>query len=116
MASTLPVTLTPTMTDSDQTYTTRTLETDFGDGYSQRAGDGINTVLTTLNLTWAGPNSDITTLHNHFIERAGYQSFTINASWAPSTAWKWVCKEWSVISLSKDVEQLQATLLRVFDI
>jgi phage-related protein len=48
----------------------------FGDGYQQRAGDGLNNRPTTLNLTWTNlSDTDAATITDFFAARKGYQSF-----------------------------------------
>lgn len=117
MAAAMPLTIKPTTGGTSKKTTIRTLETGFGDGYSQRAGDGINTTDNELNLEWVGSDTNIDALIAHFVERAGYQAFTIaDATIAGSVAYKWICKEWAPHDITDDTKSLTATLKRVYDL
>lgn len=114
MASALPTTINPNYNTSSKQYTARVLETQFGDGYRQRVADGINCIQREYTLEWIGTNSDIDELVAHFVERAGYQSFT----WTPpdESSMKWTCQKWVRTDLGTDVSQLTATLRQEYDI
>ncbi len=115
MAAALPTTIKPIITDTSKVNTARVLRTDFGDGYSQRAGDGINCLKRAYTLSWVGSNTNINALITHFEERAGYQSFT----WTPdgeSTEYKWVCEEWNWEHVSDDEMYLTAEIKQEYDL
>jgi phage-related protein len=76
MAATMPTTIKPTYTGVSKNISTRVLRTDFGDGYQQRSGNGINNIGRIYDLEYVGSNTDIDELVDHFVERAGYQDFT----------------------------------------
>jgi len=120
MANTLPTTLTPVRSNASRENTARVYVNEFAEGYRQRTGDGRNNINTILNLEWVGSATDINELDTHFTERAGYQSFTINAtwvtSWGMSTSWLWTCGEWSRIQIGSDLYRLTAKLRREFDL
>jgi len=120
MAATLPTTLTPTRMGSSKDVKTRMYVNEFGEGYRQRTGDGINMINTTLNLEWLGSGTDTTALITHFEERAGYQAFTINATWNSdwgiNSSWKWTCQQWNVTEIGDDVYRVTAAIRREFDL
>lgn len=73
---------------------TRILETNFGDGYTQRALDGINSIVDKWSLSWTVTSTDADTLTDFFEARGGYESF----DWTPhgeTVSKKWTCKSWS---------------------
>lgn len=53
----------------------RTLTAQFGDGYTQRAGDGINTRKEVWPLTFIGRKDEIQLIADFFDEHAGYKAF-----------------------------------------
>ena len=115
MAAALPTTITPTFEGLSKSTTVRVLKTDFGDGYSQRAADGINSLNREYSIEWVGSDTNIEALITHFEERAGYQSFT----WTPageSTSYKWTCEEWNRQHLTDDTQVLTASLKQVYDL
>jgi len=120
MAGTLPTTLTPMRSGGSREDKARVLFNEFGEGYRQRLGDGINMINSNLNLQWVGSSTDILALVTHFEERAGYQSFTINATW--NTTWnisatdRWTCETWSLNELGNSTYSLSANLRKEFDL
>jgi phage-related protein len=116
MASTLPITIKPTYAGTSKSFTTRVLENNFGDGYKQRAGDGINNVIITMDVEWVGTDTNIEELITHFEERAGYQAFTINDTWVDDVDYKWTCHEWTRVHLTNSISTLTATFRQEFDI
>lgn len=75
--------------------TTRVLEAPFGDGYTQRASDGLNMILEKWNIVW-----DLLSIAEHetiitFIEdKQGVESFEYTLP-QESTARKFICRQWS---------------------
>lgn len=64
-------------TSSDKGIEFRTLEVDFGDGYSQRSGDGLNATKRTFSFSWEGlTSSQATEIENFILTQAGYRAFT----------------------------------------
>lgn len=118
MASTLPTTLTPLRSGSTKESKARVLSNDFGEGYRQLTGDGINMINSNLELQWIGNDTDTAELTDHFEERKGYQTFTINASWISDwgiqSTWKWSCAEWSRTEIGSDLYMVTATMRREF--
>lgn len=117
MATTLPLTIKPSTQRTTRNKVTRVLETGFGNGYSQRAGDGINSIEIHLNLFWVGSNANINSLEEHFEERQGYKSFNINdVTIAEKTTYRWICKEWDRDYLGNTLSSLSANLIKVNDL
>lgn len=94
----------------------RVLRTDFGDGYSQRAADGINSLKESWTLVWEKISStNYGTLISFFEGKAGYIAFT----WTPpgeSTSKTWICQKWSKEPAEVNYYNITAELERVFDI
>lgn len=72
----------------------RVLRNDFGDGYSQRAGDGINLLAEQWNVSFRLRLDDADTLEAFFKEHKGHKVFY----WTPprqSSARKFTVQEWT---------------------
>jgi phage-related protein len=113
MAETL--TYTPSRQSSKSTET-RVLRADLGDGYSQRAGDGIN--VTKQMWTLVFPCEDSTTaiaIYSFFEDKGGSEYFY----WTPfreSTPRKFICSSWSETFLGNSNTAITAQLEEVFDL
>jgi len=94
----------------------RILKAQFGDGYMQRARDGINTLKETWSLTWT--NRGITEGQKllDFLEHTeGLHKFT----WTPpyvSSPIKVIVDSWGVSYPQMDVLTIQAKFTRVHDL
>jgi phage-related protein len=95
---TFPITYGPDW-QSPRKSATRVLKTEFGDGYGQRVGDGINTVRETWDLNWGSLTPDEATNADFFLRaRGGYDAFL----WTPpraTVAKKWTCESWTLTPL-----------------
>ena len=115
MAAALPVTIQPNYAGLSRSTKTRILTNNFGGGYRQRSGDGLNMIMREYDVEWIGLNADINELVDHFEEREGYQDFT----WTPpddDTEYKWTCEEWTRIQLGKRASTLTAHFRQEFDL
>jgi phage-related protein len=96
----------------------RVLRTDFGDGYSQRAAQGINNVDKIWNITSIPySSSDAQTFDEFFRTHGGYTAFY----WTPpghSEPLKFTCSKWSLngVQGSNLYYRVTATLRREFDL
>jgi phage-related protein len=71
------------------------LKAEFGDGYTQEGGDGMNNVRDVVRLKW----NTLTAVQADEIEsflkaRRGYERFWYQLSDSPAPV-KWACPEWS---------------------
>lgn len=74
---------------------TRLLKARFGDGYTQVAADGLNSIEMTFEARWqAAPIADINTLVTFFRTAAGVQSFTFTIP-GEANARTWRCEQWT---------------------
>jgi phage-related protein len=71
---------------------TRVRAAQFGDGYAQRSGDGINTIMRSWSLKFDN-DTNLDAIETFFETQGGVTSFT----WVPPVGLtgKWVCGEWS---------------------
>lgn len=94
----------------------RVLEASFGDGYTQSAGDGINTKEQTIQLQWTRlsvTNADA--IRAFFDGLGGYQSFDYTLP-NDSTALKFKCKQYNRTWGDGNLQNITATLERVYDL
>jgi len=113
--SALPSTLSIRIENYTKTSSVRIIENTFGDGYSQRVPDGINTIINKATVELTGDYSDIATYDSYFSGLQGADNFT----WTPpgeSSTSKWICKTWSIITLSNNTYSLTAEFERVYDL
>ena len=61
--------------DANQRVTHRTLDVQFGDGYEQSVGDGINTRREAWSLTFEGKSEKINAIKTFLDEHKGYIPF-----------------------------------------
>jgi phage-related protein len=98
-----------------QSVTPRVLQTEFGDGYTQRTGDGLNTQRQIWNVEFV---SDTTTINNivAFLEATnGSDSF----DWTPprqSSALKFRYTEYARQPMGPTTDKLTATFRQEFDL
>lgn len=97
-----------------QAVKTRVLKTQFGDGYQQRARDGINNLAREWSLRWeALTAAELATITDFLEARAGYQSF----NWTPpagATAYMVVAETWNTSLENAGVYNLDVTFAQVF--
>lgn len=93
----------------------RTRKMQFGRGYSQRAGDGINNIEETWNIVLDVLSvADADAIEAFFEARGGHESF----NWTPpgGTAGKYICETWPrTPSRAQDTELINATFIKVFE-
>jgi phage-related protein len=86
----------------------------FGDGYEQRAPDGINNVLLAFDLSFATKRENEATAILHFLHvRAAWESFVFNAPNPYNVNKRYVCREWTPSFIFKDNFTIRATFEEV---
>lgn len=104
------------MSSGGLTEEARVIENDFGDGYRQRAGDGINPIGSTFEAKWDNiTTAEANTLVAFFRARGGYEAFTFTPP-NESGTWAWTCKSWSRPPDNAGYASLSATFRREFDL
>ena len=101
-------------TSAQLTTNTRVLVQSFGDGYSQRAGDGINTTPDSWSVEFRGSSTNVGAIKTTLETKAGHTYFT----WTPpgGSEQKWICKQWTYSLLGRSTYSLTATFEEVFDL
>lgn len=99
-----------------KTTKARTLRTDFGDGYSQRAGDGLNAIGRSVDLEFSGLTvSQANDIETFLTTKAGYTAFTYTLP-DEASAKKWIATEWRRSAQSNTIRTITVTLEQVFDL
>lgn len=107
----------PSVTGFSRQISARTLNADFGDGYTQRAGDGLNSLPRTVTVTWPPMHrAELDVIDGFLIARRGFEAFEWTEP-GESTPHLWKCETWTVAAAgSTDLFTLSATFEQVFDI
>ena len=94
----------------------RVLTAQFGDGYSQRAPDGLNAVGKTLTIEWQKlTKAQAQEIEDFFVARGGATAFFYQPP-KESAPLKWTCAAWRRVSQSNTAESLSATFDQVYDL
>ena len=100
--------------DSTRKVVPRVLRTEFGDGYSQRAADGLNNNPSEWNLRWELDDTDTDTLIAFFITHGGHTTF----EWTPpreSTSQKFIIIEWGETPYGESGSIVTARISQEYD-
>lgn len=96
-------------------YEPRVRRANFGDGYSQRTGDGLNTLSRKVQASFQVlTDSEANTLLGFFEGRKGYLPFM----WAlpgEVTARQWIAPSWKKTYTGKRITDISVTLEETFD-
>lgn len=92
----------------------RVLETQFGDGYSQRVGDGINTNPQTWSLNFSARDETDATAILAFLDALGGVAYF---SWTDpnGNTGNYICQEYGSSRTSPLLYEVTATFIQVFD-
>ena len=94
---------------------TKILQADFGDGYSQRAAAGLNSVARELTLEFRAVSVETADAIEAFMEaRKGYEAFYYTLP-DEDTARKWKAPDWSR-SAAGPLRNVSVKLEEVFDL
>ncbi len=94
----------------------RVIENSFGDGYTQTAADGINSINGSLPLTWKWiTTADADILIAFFRAKKGSTPFLYKIP-TESSAWMWKCKRWHRDHDRGGLTTVTAQFERVYDL
>lgn len=114
-----PSTFTPAVNPSlnySKTTKTRVRRADFGEGYSQRAIDGLNSIKREVSLNFEGlSSSQADDIETFLIARAGAEVFYYTLP-DEGSARKWICGEWQRGPQAGTLRSISMVLEEVFDI
>jgi phage-related protein len=96
--------------------TPRTLKNAFGNGYEQRAGDGLNAAPQSWQVMWENiAFTECATIESFLTGQKGYLAFL----WTPPGAGgasQFKCESWSVSKTSGNTGTVKARFDQVFDL
>jgi len=93
----------------------RVNRTDFGDGYTQRSSDGINTISLSVSLTWTNvTNAERDTLIDFFVAMGAITAFWWQKP-GDTTPLLWTCGSWDDKSISAGYYVVTAVFQQEFD-
>jgi len=94
----------------DMTFNVRSIQ--FGDGYQQVAGNGLNTRSQNWNLTFTGTEAFIEEIKTFLDERGGTQAF----AWEPpsESLGLYRCASYNPTALGAGLFELTATFTQAF--
>lgn len=100
----------------NKTTKPRVLLYQFGDGYAQRTGDGINTMPSVYSLSFNG--RDVTTANAiiAFLEATKGKSYFWWTPVGETTQIKVIASEWSIAHDSSISRNISVTFTQVFDL
>ena len=94
--------------------TPRTKKIAYGDGYEQRAPDGINNLGQKWELRFSNCDKlHAQAIHDFFVARSGWEAFDWTPKWA-TAAIKVKCESWSRSVAANDLVNVSATFERVY--
>lgn len=106
----------PDASGSSGSHQYRILKANFGDGYEQRAGDGINTKQSEYTLSWSRlTQAEAEAIEQFFDGQSGFLSFDYTLP-GESSAKKFVCEKFSKPYESGNLMGMTATIRRVYDL
>lgn len=92
----------------------RTLKATFGDGYQQRAGDGINTKMVKWDLVWEGLTiAEADAMEAFFDARAGFEAFYYTMP--NDIQRKYICEKPVRIQAHGKADSISVTIEQVFN-
>lgn len=97
-------------------FTPKVLSANFGDGYTQRAKDGLNPLAENWDLSYQDLTDDeVGVLLVFFADLGGVSHFTWQSKYA-SAPKKYICSEWDAVPVDDDSNSFSASLVEVFDL
>ncbi|MDD9822316.1 MAG: phage tail protein [Gammaproteobacteria bacterium] len=99
---------------SEASTAARVLRKQFGDGYEQRAADGLNSLRKTYRAQFnARAKAEVDTIDNFLSRKEGYTPFLFTIP-GEAAARRWTCEEWRKTRDSAMRWSLTATFVEDF--
>lgn len=95
--------------------TAKVRKVQFGDGYSQRRGDGINGIGQNWRLVFRGLTAEMAAIDAFLKGKAGVSSFTFTPA-ATLPEGRYICATWSYTKEAKGIDSINATFEQVFEV
>lgn len=84
------------MTQPEGTVRLRVRRAQFGDGYSQLAGDGLNVKATDWNVTFEGTYAEVKAIEDFLDAQQGYIMFQWTPPGAAASYW-YTCTDYRIV-------------------
>lgn len=111
-----PPTTAPLDPGGERNHKPKVLMAQFGDGYSQRAADGLNNDPRVRQMSWTNlTGAEKTSIYDFFKARNGVQAFYYQ-EWDEASPKVFICTEWKVIDVAYNTYTVNATFQEVFDL
>jgi phage-related protein len=94
----------------------KTIEVKYGNGYSQRAGDGYNSNSSTWTVDWGMLNETIFSTILAALDLAGGVDYFTWTAPGDASQKKWIVRKYTRRALSGNIYEVSATLEQVFDL
>jgi len=96
-------------------FTPKVLAAGFGDGYTQRAANGLNALVESWDLSYQDLTDDeVGVLLAFFAGLGGVDNFTWQSKYA-SVPKKYVCGQWDAVPVGDDSNSFSASIFEVFE-
>ena len=107
----------PSVTGAAYDRTAKVIENKLGDGYSQRARDGLNHVQTRVRLVWLTlSRADADDIEAFFDLMGGDRAFRYGLPPSNTPVRAWVCTSWRRDPNTELTDTFEADLVEVFDV
>lgn len=103
----------PAVSGLSGTATLKVRKAQFGDGYAQRAADGLNSRSSSFNLTFIGDAAKISAIRDFLDARAGAEAFYWTPLLRPRSLF--TCETYSEPTKDGDLYTMTATFNQTFD-
>lgn len=113
MADTTFPSITPSMGSKRKSIKPNVTTYAFGDEYTQRVANGLNTIREDWDIIFAGlSTADKDTVNAFLTARSGTEAF----NWTPQggTEKQFICQSWDIEQISYSLFRVTATFLEVF--
>lgn len=96
-------------TNSSAEVNYRVRETQFGDGYTQASGDGLNLKKQQHEVSFTGKEAMVSEIIDFLDRHEGWKSFAWKPPLSPLGLYR--CKTWSPTSIGGNVHTITATFI-----
>lgn len=93
---------------NQRAFTTRDIQ--FGDGYIQSLGEGMNAVVQSYSISWTGSYTDCLAIMTFLDNLGGYKSFFWTDPMGNLGLFR--CKDHSPVDIGEDLYQITGTFER----
>jgi len=106
----------PPSASTTRTRKARVVTSQFGDGYSQRVGIGLNPVRIEATVVWdVLSHTDADSIASDLIGWAGVEAF-LYALPPDLTTRRWICQTWTRSEVGPLAASISAEFVEVFDL